>query len=63
MNQLDHDAYITKAAAIKLAVFDGDGVSTNGELILGECANEYKGFIGKWLPDCCNYCANLEYCC
>lgn len=44
MNQLDHDAYIKKAASIKLAVFDVDGVLTNGQLILGESGNEYKCF-------------------
>ncbi|MEQ8288362.1 MAG: 3-deoxy-manno-octulosonate-8-phosphatase KdsC [Gammaproteobacteria bacterium] len=44
MSQLDHDAYMQKAASIKLAVFDVDGVLTNGQLILGESGNEYKCF-------------------
>ena len=44
MSQLEYDAYIKKAAAIKLAVFDVDGVLTNGQLILGESGNEYKCF-------------------
>jgi len=33
-----------KAANIKLAVFDVDGVLTDGKLILGENGNEYKSF-------------------
>lgn len=33
-----------KAANIKLAVFDVDGVLTDGKLILGESGNEYKSF-------------------
>lgn len=35
---------LEKAANIKLAVFDVDGVLTNGQLILGESGNEYKAF-------------------
>lgn len=35
---------LEKAANIKLAVFDVDGVLTNGQLILGENGNEYKVF-------------------
>lgn len=35
---------LEKAANIKLAVFDVDGVLTNGQLILGENGNEYKAF-------------------
>ena len=35
---------LSKAANIKLAVFDVDGVLTNGQLILGESGNEYKAF-------------------
>lgn len=41
---MDKDALIKKAANIKLAVFDVDGVLTNGQLILGESGNEYKAF-------------------
>lgn len=44
MSRLDKQAYLEKAAAIKLAVFDVDGVLTNGNLILGESGNEYKCF-------------------
>lgn len=44
MSQLDHETYMQKAATIKLAVFDVDGVLTNGQLILGESGNEYKCF-------------------
>ncbi|MEM7026793.1 MAG: HAD hydrolase family protein [Pseudomonadota bacterium] len=44
MNALDYDSYLSKAAKIKLAVFDVDGVLTNGQLILGESGNEYKCF-------------------
>ncbi len=35
---------LEKAAAIKLAVFDVDGVLTDGSLYLGENGNEYKAF-------------------
>ncbi len=35
---------LEKAANIKLAVFDVDGVLTNGQLILGESGDEYKAF-------------------
>ena len=41
---MDKKALIEKAANIKLAVFDVDGVLTNGQLILGESGNEYKAF-------------------
>ena len=44
MTTLDYDTYLAKAAKIKLAVFDVDGVLTNGQLILGESGNEYKCF-------------------
>ncbi len=44
MSQIDHDVYMEKAAHIKLAVFDVDGVLTNGQLILGESGDEYKCF-------------------
>ena len=44
MTTLDYDIYLAKAAKIKLAVFDVDGVLTNGQLILGESGNEYKCF-------------------
>ena len=35
---------LERAARIRLAVFDVDGVLTNGSLILGENGNEYKIF-------------------
>ena len=35
---------LEKAANIQLAVFDVDGVLTNGQLILGESGDEYKAF-------------------
>jgi 3-deoxy-D-manno-octulosonate 8-phosphate phosphatase (KDO 8-P phosphatase) len=35
---------LEKAANIKLAVFDVDGVLTNGQLILSESGDEYKAF-------------------
>ena len=41
---MDKKELLTKAANIKLAVFDVDGVLTNGQLILGESGNEYKAF-------------------
>lgn len=41
---MDKNALLEKAANIKLAVFDVDGVLTNGQLILGENGNEYKAF-------------------
>lgn len=41
---MDKKALIKKAAKIKLAVFDVDGVLTDGKLILGENGNEYKSF-------------------
>lgn len=41
---MDKKALIKKASNIKLAVFDVDGVLTNGQLILGESGNEYKAF-------------------
>lgn len=41
---MDRKALIEKAANIKLAVFDVDGVLTDGKLILGENGNEYKSF-------------------
>ncbi|MBL1142269.1 MAG: 3-deoxy-manno-octulosonate-8-phosphatase KdsC [Proteobacteria bacterium] len=41
---MDKKALIEKAASIKLAVFDVDGVLTDGRLILGESGNEYKAF-------------------
>ncbi len=41
---MDKKALIEKAANIKLAVFDVDGVLTDGKLILGENGNEYKSF-------------------
>ncbi len=41
---MDKKALIKKAANIKLAVFDVDGVLTDGKLILGENGNEYKSF-------------------
>jgi 3-deoxy-D-manno-octulosonate 8-phosphate phosphatase (KDO 8-P phosphatase) len=41
---MDKKALMKKAASIKLAVFDVDGVLTDGKLILGENGNEYKSF-------------------
>ncbi len=38
------DNILQKAAAIRLAVFDVDGVLTDGRLILGNNGNEYKSF-------------------
>jgi len=44
---MDKKALIEKAAKIKLAVFDVDGVLTDGKLILGENGNEYKSFHAR----------------
>jgi len=44
---MDRKALIEKAAKIKLAVFDVDGVLTDGKLILGESGNEYKSFHAR----------------
>lgn len=44
---MDKKALIEKAAIIKLAVFDVDGVLTDGRLILGESGNEYKAFHAR----------------
>jgi 3-deoxy-D-manno-octulosonate 8-phosphate phosphatase (KDO 8-P phosphatase) len=41
---MDKKTFMEKAAKIKLAVFDVDGVLTDGKLILGESGNEYKSF-------------------
>jgi len=41
---MDKQSILKKAAGIKLAVFDVDGVLTDGKLILGENGNEYKSF-------------------
>ena len=41
---MDKKSFIKKADNIKLAVFDVDGVLTDGKLILGENGNEYKSF-------------------
>ena len=41
---MNKEALLQKAADIKLAVFDVDGVLTDGRLILGENGNEYKAF-------------------
>jgi 3-deoxy-D-manno-octulosonate 8-phosphate phosphatase (KDO 8-P phosphatase) len=41
---MDKKELLEKAAKIKLAVFDVDGVLTDGKLILGESGNEYKAF-------------------
>lgn len=41
---MDKKIIMEKAANIKLAVFDVDGVLTDGKLILGESGNEYKSF-------------------
>lgn len=44
MNRISDTEYERLAAGIKLAVFDVDGVLTDGRLILGESGNEYKAF-------------------
>ncbi len=41
---MDKKALMEKASHVKLAVFDVDGVLTDGKLILGESGNEYKSF-------------------
>jgi 3-deoxy-D-manno-octulosonate 8-phosphate phosphatase (KDO 8-P phosphatase) len=41
---MDKKELLEKATMIKLAVFDVDGVLTDGKLILGESGNEYKAF-------------------
>lgn len=41
---MNMQAVLDKASAIKLVVFDVDGVLTNGSLILGENGDEYKIF-------------------
>ncbi|MDB9752012.1 HAD-IIIA family hydrolase, partial [Gammaproteobacteria bacterium] len=41
---MDKTTIMKKAAKIKLAVFDVDGVLTDGKLILGESGDEYKSF-------------------
>lgn len=41
---MDKKTFMANAANIKLAVFDVDGVLTDGRLILGESGNEYKSF-------------------
>ena len=41
---MDKKSFMEKAVNIKLAVFDVDGVLTDGKLILGESGNEYKSF-------------------
>lgn len=41
---MDKKELLKKANNIKLAVFDVDGVLTDGKLILGESGNEYKAF-------------------
>jgi 3-deoxy-D-manno-octulosonate 8-phosphate phosphatase (KDO 8-P phosphatase) len=38
------DSFMDKAAAVRLAVFDVDGVLTDGRLILGSNGDEYKSF-------------------
>ena len=43
---LDKDILI-RAEKIELAIFDVDGVLTNGGLILGENGNEYKAFHSR----------------
>ena len=41
---MDKKSFMEKFINIKLAVFDVDGVLTDGKLILGENGNEYKSF-------------------
>lgn len=47
MRQMDKASFMKTAANIKLAVFDVDGVLTDGKLILGESGNEYKCFHAR----------------
>lgn len=44
---MDIKTIMEKAKGIKLAVFDVDGVLTDGKLILGENGNEYKSFHAR----------------
>jgi 3-deoxy-D-manno-octulosonate 8-phosphate phosphatase (KDO 8-P phosphatase) len=44
---MNKQSVLKKAANIKLAVFDVDGVLTDGRLILGENGNEYKAFHAR----------------
>ncbi len=41
---LDRQTLLARAARVRLAVFDVDGVLTDGRLFLGESGNEYKAF-------------------
>lgn len=44
---LDRQTLLARAARIRLAVFDVDGVLTDGRLILGENGDEYKAFHAR----------------
>ena len=44
---MDRPTLLAKAAAVRLAVFDVDGVLTDGRLILGESGDEYKAFHAR----------------
>lgn len=44
---LDRQTLLARAARIRLAVFDVDGVLTDGRLILGESGDEYKAFHAR----------------
>ncbi len=44
MTKTDKKTILERAGKIKLAVFDVDGVLTDGRLILGDNGNEYKCF-------------------
>ena len=64
---------LNRAEQIELAIFDVDGVLTNGGLILGENGNEYKAFHSRdglglvMLRDsgcqiCCYLRAHIKHC-
>ncbi|MDH3451000.1 MAG: 3-deoxy-D-manno-octulosonate 8-phosphate phosphatase, partial [Gammaproteobacteria bacterium] len=42
-----HDDVVRRAAQVRLAVFDVDGVLTDGRLILGDDGQEYKAFHSR----------------
>lgn len=44
---MDRQTLLARAARIRLAVFDVDGVLTDGRLILGESGDEYKAFHAR----------------
>ena len=44
MSSLTESEFYTRAASVKLAIFDVDGVMTNGQLIYGAESGEHKAF-------------------